>query len=111
MKKLNVIYNHNIYEQPYKQSEVKKVDSEIKNKFGQDVQIFISHSSLKAPNPFFYDCDLIIAEHTFDMTKDDKKALADILKSGVTKVKTANPIDVVISFRKISDDDIWFFEA
>ena len=79
MKKLNVIYNHNIFDEPYKQTEVKKTESRIKEKFGDNVQIFVTHSSLESPNQFIGDSDLIIAEHTFELASEEKKELATIL--------------------------------
>ena len=110
MKKLKVIYNHNIFDEPYKQTCVKKTEKEIKKKYGEDVQIYLSHTSLASVNPFLSDSDLIIAEHTFDMSAEGKESLAKILNASVTKLKSATPVDVIVSFRKIQEDDLWFFE-
>ena len=110
MKKLNVIYNHNIFEEPYNQVEVKKTASRITEQFGE-VELFVTHTNFASPNPFFYDLDLIMVEHTFEMTSEEKKALASILNLSVTKLKRCEPIDVVVSFRKIEEDDLYFFEA
>ena len=111
MKKLNVIYNHNIFDSPYKQSEVKKTQKELTSKFGDDLVVFVTHSSFASPYPFAPDSDLIIAEHTFEMTSAEKEALAKILNASVTKLKSSEPLDVVVSFRKIEEDDLWFFEG
>ena len=110
MKKLNVIYNHNIFDEPYKQTCVRKTEKEIKGKYGDDVEIYVTHTCLSSLNPFLPDSDLIIAEHTFDMSAEDKESLAKILNAGVTKLKSATPVDVIVSFRKIQEDDLWFFE-
>lgn len=110
MKKLHVIYNHNIFDEPYKQTCVKKTEKEIKGKYGDDVQIYLSRTSMSSLNPFSAESDLIIVEHTFDMTAEDKKYLAKILNTGVTKLKSVDPVDVLVSFRKIQEDDLWFFE-
>ena len=111
MKKINVIYNHNIFEAPYNQREVRKTESEIKNKFGNDVEILVTHTNFSSPNPFYYDSDFIMIEHSFDMTAENKKGLACIINKSVTKIKTFEPIDVVISFRKINEDDLFLFEG
>ena len=109
MKKLHVIYNHSIFDEPYKQSEVKKTEKAINDLLGE-VKMILSFTGVAAPNPFVYDMDLITVEHSFDMSTDDKGALASILNKGVTKLKRADPIDVVITFRKISEDDLYYFE-
>ena len=106
MKKLHVIYNHNIFDEPYKQSEVKKTEKNISDLLG-DLKIFISLGSNSNPNPFAPDADLITVEHTFDMTAEEKKALALILNTGVTKLKSAEPSDVIVSFKRISADDLY----
>lgn len=110
MRKLNVIYNHNIFEEPYKQSEVKKTEGKIKEQFGNDLQLIVTHSSFSALNPFYYDSDLIIAEHSFVMTSAEKQVLANILNESVTKLKKYDKIPVVVSFRKIEEDDLYLFE-
>lgn len=110
MKKLHVIYNHNIFDEPYKQSEVKKTGKAISNMIGE-VEVLMSFTSKTNPNPFVCDSDLIIVEHSFDMTADDKKALASILNQGVAKLKSAEPLDVIVTFRKISEDDLYYFES
>lgn len=110
MRKLNVIYNHNIFEAPYNQKEVRKTERIIKEKFGQDLLVITTRTSNNGPNVFFPDHDLIIAEHTFPMTADDKKALAEILFNSVKKLKSYEPIDVVVSFRKIEEDDLYLFD-
>ena len=109
MKRLNVIYNHNIFDQPYKQSEVRKTEKLLKSRFGEDLEVFCTHTNLSGPNDFIPDSELIIAEHTFELTSEDKTAMAAILNNSVTKIKSATPIDVLISFRKIADDDLYFF--
>lgn len=111
MKKINVIYNHNIFDAPYKQSVAKKTEGEIKNLFGDDLQVCVTHTSHESPNPFDFDSDLIIAEHSFDMTSEEKAAFAAVLNKSVTKLKSAEPIDVVVSLRRISEDDLYVFEA
>jgi len=112
MKKLNIIYNHNIFESPYKQTEVKKTGNAIKEKFGNDIEIFVSCASNHSPNPFFDDTDLIIVEHSFVMSGEEKSTMALILNKGVTKVKNTDPherLDVLVTFRKIEEDDIYYF--
>ena len=111
MKKFNVIYNHNIFDAPYNQREVRNTEKFLKERFGEDVEIIISKTSFQSPNPFYYDADFIMVEHTFDLTTEEKKDLANIIKKGVTKLKSSEPIDVIVSLRKISDDDLYFFEA
>ena len=111
MRKLNVIYNHNIFEEPYNQKEVRKTDGKIKEKFGQDLLVLTTRTSNGRPSDFFPDHDLIIAEHTFPMTADEKKALAEILFNSVKKLKSYEPIDVLVSFRKIEEDDLYLFEV
>ena len=110
MKKVNVIYNHNIFEEPYNQKEVRKTEKEIKERFGNDVEVIVTHTSFDSPNPFFYDSDYIIVEHSFDLTKEDKKDLANIINTSVTKLKSFDPIDVVVSLRKIDEDDLYVFD-
>ena len=110
MKKLNVIYNHNIFDSPYKQSEVRKTDKEIKSVLGDDVIIYVTHTCLSDTNPFFPDSDLIMVEHTFEMNSAVKKSLAFVLNKSVTKIKKEKPIDVIVSFIKINDDDLYYFE-
>lgn len=111
MKKINLIYNHNVFDEPYNQNEVKKVEKQIKSQFGNDVEVFIGLTSCSSPNPFVYDMDLIIAEHTFALASEEKSILATILKNSVKKLKSCEPIDVVVSLRKIEEDDLWFFKA
>ena len=111
MKKLNVMYNHNIFDEPYKQSEVRKTEGKIKALLGDDVQVIVTHTSFSAPNSFFPDSDLIIAEHTFTMASEEKRALATILNESVTRLKKCEPTDVVVSFRKIEEDDLYLFEV
>ena len=111
MKKINVIYNHNIFEAPYNQREVRKTESELKEKFGRDIQIFVTHTCFLAPNQFFYDSDFIMVEHSFEIDSKDKKELAGIINRSVTKLKAYEPIDVVVSFRKINEDDLFLFEG
>lgn len=111
MKKLNVVYNHNIFDAPYNQRAVRKTEQEIKNRFGDDVQIIVTHTSFSEPNCFLEDSDFIMVEHAFEMTAQDKKELASIINKSVTKVKSSQPIDVVVSFRKIEDDDLYLFEG
>ena len=110
MKKLHIIYNHNIFDEPYKQTCVKKTEKEIKGKYGDDVQIYLSRTNMSSLNSFSTESDLIVAEHTFDMTAEDKKCLAKILNAGVTKLKSVTPVDVLVSFRKIQEDDLCFFK-
>ena len=110
MKRLHIIYNHDIFDTPYKQTEVKKTDKAIASVIGE-AQVLLSFSCLAAPNHFREDADLILVEHTFDLTAEMKKALATVLNQGVTKLKSATPTDVIVSFRKISDDDLYYFEA
>ena len=111
MKKLNVIYNHNIFDEPYKQSEVKKTDAKITELFGADLELHVAHTSFVGPNFLFNDSDLILVEHTFDLTSEEKKNLASLLNAGVTKLKKYEPTDVIVSFRKIEEDDLYYFEA
>ena len=111
MKKINAIYNHNIFEQPYNQKEVRKTAKSIKERFGEEVQIIVTHTNFSSPNPFFYDSDYIMVEYTFELTSEDKKDLANIINKSVTKIKSSEPIDVVISFRKINEDDLYVFEV
>ena len=110
MKKLNIIYNHNIFDGPYKQSEVRKTENAIKSQFGDDVQIVVTHSNFHSPNSFVRDDELIKAEHSFDMTEEEKKSLALTLCKSVTRLKSCDPVVVVVSFRKIEEDDLWVFE-
>ncbi len=109
MKKINVIYNHNIFEEPYNQKEVRKTENSIKQKFGKDLQVIVTHTAFNSPNPFFEDADFIKVEHSFDLTSEDKKELANIINKSVTKLKSYEPIDVVVSFRKINEDDLYVF--
>ena len=88
-----------------------KNDSEIKHLLGSDVEVFVTHTCLEGPNSFRCDSDLIMAEHSFDLTSVQKKALASILNKSVTKLKSAEQIDVVVSLKKIADDGLYFFEA
>ena len=111
MKKFNVVYNHNIFEQPYNQNAVRKTEKLIKERFGEEVEVIVTHTSFSSPNPFFYDCDYIMVEYTFELTSNDKKDLAEIINKSVTKIKSSEPIDVVVSFRKIREDDLYFFDA
>lgn len=111
MKKLNIIYNHKIFELPYKQSEVRKTESAIRNKFGKDIQILVTHTGFLSPNQFFYDPDFIVVEHSFEIESKNKKELAEIINKSVTKLKGHEPIDVVVSFRKINEDDLFLFEG
>lgn len=110
MKKINAIYNHNIFEQPYNQKEVRKTAKLIEERFGKDVQIIVTHTSFSSPNPFFDDADFIMVEHSFDLTSEDKKDLANIMNKSVTKLKSFDPIDVVVSLRKIDEDDLYVFD-
>ncbi len=111
MKKINVVYNHNIFEHPYNQKEVRKTDKSIKERFGEEIDIIVTHTGFQAPNDFFYDSDYVIVEHTFELSGHDKKDLANIINKSVTKIKSVEPIDVVVSFRKINEDDLYVFDA
>ena len=111
MKKFNLNYNHNIFEEPYNQKEVRKTAKLIEDRFGKDVRIIVTHTRFSAPNPFFDDADFIMVEHSFDLTSEDKKDLANIMNKSVTKLKSYEPIDVVVSFRKINEDDLYVFDA
>lgn len=111
MKRINVIYNHNIFEAPYNQKEVRKTDKIIKQRFGEDVQIIVTHTAFNTPNPFFEDSDFVMVEHTFDLTSEDKKDLANIINNSVTKLKSYEAIDVIVSFRKIDEDDLYVFNV
>lgn len=110
MKKLNIIYNHNIFDRPYKLSELKNAEKEIKSLIGNDIQIVLTHSNFHSPNSFIQDDELIKAEHSFDMNEEEKKSLALILLKSVTRLKSCDPVVVVVSFRKIEQDDLWVFE-
>ena len=109
MKKLNIIYNHNIFEEPYNQKEVRKTEKSIKERFGDDIEIIVTHFSFHAPNQFFVDSDFIMVEHSFDLTSEDKKDLANIINKSVVKLKSYEPIDVIVSLRKINEDDLFVF--
>lgn len=78
--------------------------------FGKDVQIIVTHTGFSSPNPFFDDADFIMVEHSFDLTSEDKKDLANIMNKSVTKLKSFDPIDVVVSLRKIDEDDLYVFD-
>lgn len=110
MKKLNVIYNHYIFDEPYKQSEVKMTEKRIHELLGE-VEIYITFTSADAPSFFKETGDLIIAEHSFAMTGEEKRALADVLRGSVTRLKKYGQADVAVSFRRIEEDDLYFFEA
>ena len=110
MKKVNVIYNHNIFEEPYNQKEVRKTEGLIKQKFGNDIEVIVTHTNFNSPNPFFEDVDFIMVEHSFDLTSEDKKELANIINKSVTKLKSYDPINVVVSLRKINEDDLYVFD-
>ena len=60
MKKINIVYNHNIFDHPYNQNEVRKTEKLIKERFGEDIELIISRTSFSSPNPFFYDCDYVV---------------------------------------------------
>lgn len=111
MKRLNVIYNHNIFDEPYKQSEVKAAAGKITALIGEDSEIVVTHTSAASPSPFREVGDLIIAEHTFAMTGEEKAALAAVLRDSVTRLKKYGAADVVVSFRKIECDDLYVFLA
>ena len=111
MKRLNLIYNHYIFDEPYKQSEVKAAAGKISALIGEDAEIVITHTSPATPSAFREVGDFIIAEHTFAMTGEEKAALAAVLRDSVTRLKRCGKADVVISFRKIEDDDLYVFLA
>lgn len=109
MKRLNLIYNHNIFDAPYKQTAVKGTQKKIVALLGEDIEILVTQASFQSPNPFFGEPDLIWVEHTFAMRSEEKSALASILREGLSKRKTADEVDVVVSFRKIEEDDLYHF--
>ncbi len=109
MKKLNLIYNHNIFDAPYKQKAVKGTEKKIFELLGEDIEILVTQSSFQSPNPFFGDADLIWVEHTFAMDSEQKSALASVLREGLSKRKATDEVDIVVSFRKIEEDDLYHF--
>ncbi len=111
MKTINVIFNHNIFDAPYNQNEVKKIEKTILDALGNDVNLLYSFSSNSHPNPFIYDLDFVCIEHSIPLTLGEKKTLAEIIKKGLTKLKSESPIDAIITFRKIENDDLFYFPA
>ena len=111
MKKLHLIFNHNIFDSPYKQSSVNKMDKEILSLFKEDdVDLFLSLTSTQSPNQFTYDADLIIVEHSFNLSAEQKHDIAAIINKSLAKLKSADPIDVLVSFRKTDENDLFFFK-
>ena len=70
----------------------------------------MTSASFQSPNPFFGEGDLIWVEHTFAMCAEEKRALATVLREGVRKRKATDEVAVVVSFREIKEDDLYFFE-
>ena len=106
MKKLNLVYNHNIFDESWRQSEVKKLEQEIKNLLGDDVQISVTSANLKSPNSYDDESNLIRAEHSFDISVEDMKALSVLLVPGVLKIKAVDPMSMVVSFKKLEEDNL-----
>ena len=50
-----------------------------------------------------------MVEHSFDMTSEEKKDLATIINKSVTKLKSYETITVVVSLKKINEDDLYVF--
>ena len=111
MKKLHLIFNHNIFDAPYKRSAVNKMDKEIFSLFKEDdIDLCLSLTSRQSPNPFAYDSDLIIVEHSFDLSPERKRDFANLINKSVVKLKSKTPINVIVSFRKIDENDLFFFK-
>ena len=106
MKKLNLVYNHNIFDESWRQSEVKKLEQEIKNLLGDDVQISVTSANLKSPNSYDDESNLIRAEHSFDISVEDMKALSVLLVPGVLKIKAVDPLSMAVSFRKLEKGNL-----
>lgn len=106
MKKLKLVYNHDIFDESCQQSEVKKLEQEIKNLLGDDVQISVTSANLKSPNSYDDKSNLIRAEHSFDISVEDMKALSVLLVPGVLKIKAVDPMSMVVSFKKLEEDNL-----
>ena len=79
---------------------------EIKNLLGDDVQISVTSANLKSPNSYDDESNLIRAEHSFDISVEDMKALSVLLVPGVLKIKAVDSMSMVVSFKKLEEDNL-----
>lgn len=103
MKKLNLVYNHDIFDESCQQTEVKKLEKEIKKLLGDDVQVSVTSANLKSPSSDDNKSNLIRAEHSFDISVEDMKSLSVLLVPGVLKIKAVDPLSMAVSFRKLEE--------
>ena len=110
---INIIFNYNVFDDPYNQNSCKKGVAEIKKlaeQVNQDVYIIEG----KARATFFDDntATHVDIEYTCDLTQEQKQAFASAVQKMATLKKSEcgdNPPATIVVFKKVEQDDCFVF--
>lgn len=111
---LGIIYNHYLFDEPYNQKKVNAAFDKLEDfasKKGSDTfYSFTRNKRLTSFNDFLD--EYVVVQHTFDLTKEEKAYIADIIKETVSLLKKYYKDElpsIVVTFTKIDEGDCFIF--
>ena len=115
---IGIIFNHNIFDDPYKTSTVKNGFNKLENICKTlNEHLFTSVSNVDRNGLFGPDLseDYIVVHYTGELSDNDKSEIANCIKEILTVKKTVykdnNLPEIVIVFSKIPQNDCFCFNV
>lgn len=114
---VGIIFNHDMFDDPYKQSAVKKGFKELEDFLIYiEERVFYSFSPRRRSSFFGDDMedDYVIVQHTYDLSYSEKQTIAELIRDILTVKKTAYKNEVpetLIVFEKKDTEDCFYFNS
>ncbi len=114
MKKyLDFVFNHWIWDDPYSSTNIKSAFKTLEKMFDDATTVFVhvsGHNKINAEIWGDIDDELVTVYHTFELTPEQRRELADIagLICKKKKSKKSYESDISVIFQKLEQDDFYY---